>query len=319
MTGISRRASDRHGRPAVGRGWTLIELLVVIAIIAVLLACLLPAVQQAREAARRTQCRTQLMQIALALQTYHDAHGSLPCGVVNDSGPIRSEPKGYHHGWFTLLLPYLDERPVYSLIVPSADIYADANSKARGVVLPLLLCPSDPGARTSAINGAALTSYAGVHHPYEAPIDTTNHGVLFLNSRVRYDDVSDGVSHTLFVAEFKRSQNDLGWASGTRATLRNGGRQLNTTPGGSPYYNDPNAPAPPPSKTATSSIRYDDGVQNDGRADTALDVGGFGSYHVGGAHHALGDGSVRFISESINPDVYRQLLDRADGAVIPEF
>src|SRR3954463_6577901 len=100
MSGIAAVAADGHGRPAGQRGWTLIELLVVIAIIAVLLALLLPAVQQAREAARRTQCRTQLMQIGLALQSYHDAHGSLPCGVVNDSGPISSEPKGYHHSWY---------------------------------------------------------------------------------------------------------------------------------------------------------------------------------------------------------------------------
>jgi len=313
-----RNGNVHSCRRLATRGWTLIELLVVIAIIAVLIALLLPAVQQAREAARRTHCKTQLLQISVALQNYHDAHGSLPPGVVNDSGPVRNEPKGYHHGWYTLLLPYLDERPVFTKVDRSAGIYEDANATARGVVIPILLCPSDPAARLS-VSGAALTNYAGVHHPVEAPIDATNHGVLFLNSRVRQEDVPDGLSHTLFVGEFKRSAGDLGWASGTRASLRNGGSAINTTPGGSPYYNDPNAAAQAGQPSTPLSVRYDDAVPEASLSDPALQVGGFGSHHVGGCHYALGDGSVRFISQNMNPEVYEHLLDRADGAVTGEF
>ena len=95
------------------RGFTLIELLVVIAIIAVLIALLLPAVQQAREAARRTQCKNNLVQLGLALQNYEMAHERLPPGTVNVTGPIKSEPAGYHMGWIVQILPHLDWRAVY--------------------------------------------------------------------------------------------------------------------------------------------------------------------------------------------------------------
>ncbi|MBL8848234.1 MAG: DUF1559 domain-containing protein [Planctomycetaceae bacterium] len=281
-----------------------------IAIIAILVALLLPAVQQAREAARRTECKMKLMQINLALQNYHDAQGSLPAGSVNETGPIRNEAKGYHHSWYTMLLPYIDEANVYARINRTVSIYDPANAEARSVVLPLLICPTDPGGRTSTSGDAGLSNYAGVHHPLEAPIDTTNHGVLFLNSRVQYSDVRDGVSHTLFVSEIKRSVADLGWVSGTRATLRNGGSALNRTAGGSPYYNDPAAPPEPGGKDPQF---YDPAVTAEVQADAALQVGGFGSYHVGGAQFAIGDGSVRFISENINVEIYQRLMDRADG------
>jgi len=315
MIDSETRTAARFLRRSQQRGFTLIEMLVVIAIIAVLIALLLPAVQQAREAARRTQCRLTLMQLALALQNYHDAHSVLPPGVVNETGPIRNEAQGYHHGWYTFLLPYLEEQPLAARIDGSSSIYSDRNAEARNVVLPLLLCPSDPAARSST-TGAGLTNYVGVHHPTEAPIDTTNHGVLFLNSRVRYEDVPDGVSHTLFVGEIKRSANDLGWASGTRATLRNGGRPLNRTAGGSPYYNDPEQQT---LDTELNGVEFDETVSEEARTDGVLRVGGFGSHHVGGSHNALGDGSVRFISENIDLDLYRNLMDRADGVVDAEF
>jgi prepilin-type N-terminal cleavage/methylation domain-containing protein len=300
------------------RGFTLIELLVVIAIMAILVALLLPAVQQAREAARRTQCKRHLAEIGLAVQNYHLAHGTLPPGSVNQTGPIRSEPKGYHHGWITMLLPYLDEIPLHENIDTSVSIYDARNELARSTVVPLLLCPTDPATRKSARTddiSAALTNYAGNHHPVSAPIDVTNHGVLFLNSRVRYDDVFDGSSHTIFVGEFQRNADDLGWASGTRGTLRNGGLSINTSPTGSPYYNDP-------------TWQPDNGGDGEGLVpgisvpdapDPALKVYGFGSWHAGGGQFGMGDGSVRFISENIGRGVYEQILDRADGAAGTEF
>ncbi len=317
---LQTEATASRSRPA----FTLIELLVVIAIIALLIAMLLPAVQQVREAARRTQCNKNLFQIGLALQNYHQAHESLPPGSLNEAGPIRNEPQGYHHNWIVCLLPYLDERPIYSRIDPAAGIYEAANAAARQASVPLLFCPSDPAARQSARADdvpVALTSYAGVHHPLEAPIDVTNHGVLFLNSRVRFADVPDGVSHTVFVGEIKRSESDLGWASGTRASLRNGGMALNRTPGGSRYYNDPAAHGDPSEEwlQQMAATKFDDRVDAGSRADAALLVGGFGSHHPGGSHFAMGDGSVRFVSENINRDTLQQLLDRADGAVQVEF
>src|SRR6187431_609282 len=102
---------SRHSRRS--RGFTLIELLVVIAIIAVLIALLLPAVQQAREAARRAQCKNSLCQIGLAIHNYEMAHNVLPPGSVNPTGPVRSEPIGYHMSWAVQILPYLEHQNVF--------------------------------------------------------------------------------------------------------------------------------------------------------------------------------------------------------------
>ncbi len=313
------------------RGFTLIELLVVIAIMAILIGLLLPAVQHAREAARRTQCKQNLRQIGIALQNYHLAHECLPPGTVNETGPVRSEPKGYHHGWLTFLLPHLDERVLYGMVDASVSIYDAKNATARKTVVPWLLCPTDPATRFSARNddaAVALSSYAGAHHPVEAPIDATNHGVLVLNSRVRYEDISDGTSYTIFGGEILRSADHLGWASGTRGTLRSGGASINQTPGGSPYYNDPTY-VPPPVLPETAEDSDEPGVVPKPApvvtpaaaepVDAALVVGGFASDHTGGAQFVFGDGSVRFLSENIAQGVFQQLLDRADGRVTPDY
>ena len=100
--------------PSVRRGFTLIELLVVIAIIAILIALLLPAVQNSREAARRSQCRNNLAQITLACLNYEMAWESLPAGSINADGPIESTPDGYHVSWTVLLLPHMDQTPLYA-------------------------------------------------------------------------------------------------------------------------------------------------------------------------------------------------------------
>ena len=166
------------------RAFTLIELLVVVAIIAVLIALLLPAVQSAREQARRAQCVNNLLQLGIAMGNYASTHSVLPPGVVNDNGPIANFPKGYHHGWAVQILPFIGQNNIYRRINLNDSIYAASNTTARDVPIATFLCPSEwsPG----------RSSYAGCHHDVEAPIAVDNHGVLYLNSHVRHDDIEDG-------------------------------------------------------------------------------------------------------------------------------
>jgi prepilin-type N-terminal cleavage/methylation domain-containing protein len=288
------------------RGFSLVELLVAMGVIAVLVTMLLPAVQNVREAARRTQCKNNLRQVSLALQSYYSSYECLPPGTVNGTGPILNRPQGYHHGWLTVLLPYLEAGPLSAQIDPAAGIYEERHAAVRSVVLPVLLCPSDKAERHSDRDddiAAALTNFAGVHDPREVPIDVTNHGVLFLNSRVHYADVPDGTAHTVFVGEFLRKADDLGWASGTRATLRNGGMP-DGIPGGNVYSDR---------TTLVNSL------ETLARIDPLLGVGSFGSAHSGGAHYAMGDASVRFLSAGVSSPVLRQLCDRADGELSEEY
>jgi prepilin-type N-terminal cleavage/methylation domain-containing protein len=334
-------------------GFTLIELLVVIAIIAILIALLLPAVQQAREAARRTQCKNRLHQIGFALHSYHNSYETLPPGVVNRVGPIQNQAKGYHHSWLVALLPYIDQPVLAESIDPLLSIYDEKNLKSRQIIVPVYLCPSDPASELSlpVNNAVALSSYAGNHHHRSGAIDTNNHGVLFLNSRVRHKDIYDGTAHTLMVGEAKRFPEDLGWASGTRACLRNGGIMVNETPEGSRYYNDPSAN--PAFELAVDEEMFGEfdgsyeniytdemsedgmGAEEDGEQSEKSEVllppspekpsgfeydpGGFGSHHVGGTQFLICDGSVRFISENIDIPTYQHLLDRADGIEVSDF
>ena len=294
MENARRTRSRRNPSPAMLRsgGFTLIELLVVIAIIAVLIALLLPAVQQAREAARRTQCKNNLMQISLALLNYDMAHTTLPPGSVNPDGPIKSVPNGYHMGWIVQTLPFFDQRNVYRHMDFSVSVYDPKNNAPTAVHLVVLRCPSDP----FGVGKKPMSSYAGCHHDSEAPIDVDNNGVLFLNSRIRNEDIGDGTSLTLLVGERRGEADDLGWASGTRATLRNAG----TTPNSISIMPGPN-PIPP------------------GPPMTPLMVGGFSSSHMGGAQFGMCDGSVRFISSNINPTLFANLANRDDGKMMDEF
>ena len=305
-------------------GFTLIELLVVIAIIAVLVALLLPAVQAAREAARRVQCVNNLMQIGIAMKNYESAFEALPSGSVNPTGPIVDAPKGYHFNWICQILPYLDARPVYRRLDFKADLYAPQNGTARAVMLNVLLCPSSSfpvrmasTGPTPSIGGEpALTSYAACHNDVEAPIDVKNTGVFYLNSRTRYEDIEDGASNTIFFGEKLAEDTELGWASGTRSTLRNMGWRINTTirtivtPAGSIGSEDGAGNAGPPGPNQVAKA-----VQNTPDAAKPI-VGGFASKHSGGANFGLGDGSVRFIKNTSSPRILQLLGNRSDGDLL---
>ncbi len=295
------------------RGFTLIELLVVIAIIAVLIALLLPAVQQAREAARRTQCKNNLMQISLALQNYMMGHEVLPPGSQNPTGPIVSDEKSgqYQMGWMVQILPYVEQGNVFNHVDFTKSVFAPENSAVRAQHLSVATCPSDSGARVGAT--ASPSSYNGIHNDFETPIDVNQNGVLFLNSSVSYEQITDGSSNTIFVAEARLdSGSDLGWMSGSRATLRNGvvWSNQNAPPGQGPTYETRNIMG-----TSAANLQKE---LNNLKAGREV-VGGPSSHHTGGYHVGLGDGSVRFISLNISPSTLRNLTHRADGEMSNEF
>lgn len=327
--------------------FTLVELLVVIAIIGVLVALLLPAVQAAREAARRSNCASNLTQVAIAIQNYEMAHGVYPPGTIDAKGPILNAPLGYHHNWLIQILPYIEESNAYHAIDRSVGVYHPKNAPVLALELRLMHCPSSAAIR------ANYSDYAAVHHDQEAPIDVTNNGVFFLNSRVRYDDIKDGSSHTLFVGEKLTDAFDMAWMSGTRATLRNTGTLLNSltfrnglprVQGYDAFWSPPGAPAGAPGGEMPGDPSLgepsDDGLAPDQPSDdpaldgtlggeftvppppappnapllgTPLFVGGFASEHPGGVMFAFGDGSVRFMSQSTSLGTLQQLAHKSDG------
>ncbi len=321
-----RSGEDSHPRLGETRqhGFTLVELLVVIAIIGVLTALTLPAIQASRKTGRRSQCLRNLSQLGVATQNYEMAHGLYPTGTIDKQGPIHSVAKGDHRNWIIFLLPYIDEANTFRHIDQSVGVYDKKNDDVRNIPIAALQCPSD-----ASVSTIPISNYAAVHHDVEAPIDVDNHGTFFLNSRLHTDDITDGLSHTIFVGEKHCDPNDLGWMSGTRATLRNTGTPLNTalpavlfaaSTGVSdagetaPSASNTDSAAPTPSaEPATNSPAAAPAVPS----DPTLYVGGFASSHTGGVNFLFGDGSVRFLTDVTNLQILQQLADRSDGKLMP--
>ncbi|MEP3481661.1 MAG: DUF1559 domain-containing protein [Fuerstiella sp.] len=273
-------------------GFSLLELIFVAGVVCVLVTLLLPAVQQAREAARRTQCKSRVAQLNIAISSYHDAHTMFPPGCVNETGPIVSKPEGLHTSWLVQILPMMDQKNIAIRHTPEVSVYDERHAEIRAHSIPSFLCPTD--IHPEVTNNVAASNYAGVTGGWDVMIDSDNKGMFFLNSSVEATDIIDGSSNQIAIAEHQRidipSKVDLGWMSGTSATLRNGGTAIN-------YNASPITASPAKWET----------------------TGGFSSSHTGGAQVGLADGSVRFISENIDIIVLQQLCDIQDGFDTPEF
>ncbi|WP_425614830.1 DUF1559 domain-containing protein [Anatilimnocola sp. NA78] len=338
-----RQRINTRRRPA----FTLVELLVVIAIIGVLVALLLPAIQATRETARRAQCAHHLTQLIIGVQQYEQAHLLYPPGTLGKKSPVQNLPNDDHHNWIAHILPYIEQQIVFKNLDWSVSIYNPKNSAVLADPPKLMRCPS------SVVSPDQYSNYAAAHHDVEVPIDEKNNGVFFLNSKLRSEDLSDGVSTTLFLGEKLPDAFDLGWLSGTRATLRNGGLMFNSQnyanglprPGSgegfglpgtvvegsepkhftnSPFTVDPPASPdgsglppdptlPVPPEESGIPIQPDPVASVRSSLDDPKYVGPFGSDHKNGINIAFGDGAVRFVSSSMSHDIFKALINRNDG------
>ena len=332
----------------LNRGFTLIELLVVIAIIAVLIALLLPAVQQAREAARRSQCKNNMKQIGLAFHNYHDTMTVFPMGVGWNDMP----------NWRIGLLPYLDQAPLYNNLpgirtgngfwshAPGSGTtigYGSGNDAIRNLIINVYACPSGT---LPQISGASLAwygmqvDYVGIMGTYPDPLgrnsgrvgcagvigcssdNPCNQGMLppFDSKRIR--DCTDGASNTMLVAEQSgavngndRSANYLGGYYGyanVGTTSWNSSSALESLTGGCWYPGGITTVRYPPNAYTKASPPTPANGQYS--SNTVIN-----SFHVGGIHALLLDGSVRFISDNVNFAALQNLSVRDDGQVLGEY
>lgn len=338
-------------------GFTLIELLVVMAIIGVLVGLLLPAVQGAREAARRAHCVNNLKQLGLALANYETALGSFPPAYVGDpkavgaafgvdypDGNVNTVP-GF--AWGALILPQLEQGPIYASLNMSLPCWAPANLTGAQSKLAVFICPSSTGPS----DGFALHRYtngdannpddggpfvpeirvahshyvtnAGVNQPWGrlpaysvdfdvpepvpgAPIDLIN-GPFYRNSRTRAADVRDGLSNTVFLGERTSRLADATWLGVVPFACvppkpgwpsdPNSGGDLVGCHSGPDVHDHPQVIIHAPN----NPFGHTDQMESD---------------HPGGGNVLLGDGSVRFIKQEINPWTWAALATRDQGEVI---
>ena len=307
--------------PRFRRAFTLIELLVVLFIIGLLIALLLPAVQASREAARRTQCMNNLRQIGLALANYSSVFGVYPPGWI-EMGPFVDAPAW---GWGARLLGFLEESPVAAGDLLGQYVATQATATVQTTTLAVFLCPSSPagglvdtpyadGPNTFMFDQFAPSNYvgsAGNKNPLYFP--QTCGGIFFLNSAVAAANITDGMSSTLLVGERSRDLSDATWSGGFLANNCTGPSwPAQVCDLGVTSFTLSNAgPATSPGYTG-SAVFPAIQVPNDRQPGPS----GYRSLHPGGCNFLFCDGSVRFVKETVNPQIFAALATRAGGEVV---
>jgi prepilin-type processing-associated H-X9-DG protein/prepilin-type N-terminal cleavage/methylation domain-containing protein len=291
--------------------FTLIELLVVISIIGLLVALLVPAVQAAREAARRAQCVNNLKQIGLALPNYHGLFQTFPPGYVanfdtagNDTGP------GW--GWATMILPQMEQRPVFDAINFNTPIEGPSHQTTRLVLIAGFLCPSDSappswtatmrtasGVATQSICQVATANYVATFGTSDPGID--GDGIFFRDSNIGFQDLTDGTSQTLAVGERSQNFGQSTWVgSVTNAVLY-------------PVDNDgigyARAESAPGMILGHAGGRF-------GPGNAGSEVNQFYSRHPGGVDFLFADGHVSFLKTTLPNTTFRALATRAGSEPI---
>ena len=354
---MSIRRTQRH------RGFTLIELLVVIAIIAILIALLLPAVQQARESARRTQCKNNLKQFGLAIHNYEGTYGISPMNA--DSASYSPQAR---------LLPFIEQGNLQNLIdfrqpfltgPVSARVLNPLYVNVANQVIPSLLCPSDVGPNTYTTTASPAGTFAANNYMMSmGSAQGTNYddryatdGIIWRMAGIRFRDVTDGLSNTVFMSEAIRGDGaDITLPAGTMDKFPYR-KALNMTAGVSsnsagPGYNGGSGwPSgiinnPDLAAVAMNGTNWRGGAGGTGRGigwirglNMAVSTNGYltpnsripdimmhgigffapRSFHTGGAQVLLGDGAVRFLSDNIDTRVHRSLHSTNGGEVVGEF
>jgi prepilin-type N-terminal cleavage/methylation domain-containing protein len=318
-------------------GFTLVELLVVIAIVGTLAALLLPAVLAARETARRLECSNNLKQITLAMQNYHGTHGSFPMGWISNT---KSQAEW---GWTVFSLPYLGQQSLFDELGVNSrrlrDVIGDDSLRPLlQTRLSVFRCPSDttadllPGKNNVAPDyhrrfncdncppgfEPATSNYvgnSGYFDPNPSQHGFTNNGVFFGNGAVKMSDITDGTSHTFAVGERDERCRAGAWLGCRNPPGADMWGSYFVRGRVSVKLNDPRPAAP---NTCTE---------------------GFSSQHPGGALFSMCDGSVRFVSETIqfsngilsesqiinkrpelgNVGAYQALGIRDDGRTVGDF
>lgn len=341
----------RKMRNTGSRGFTLVELLVVIAIIGVLVGLLLPAVQAAREAARRMSCSNNMKQIGLALHNYESTHRTFPSSWIVTTPTGTVGPGLNMTVWGLMLLPFMEQQPLYDRYDPRVPAFNEAagigyppavvlqNISVVSTVVPTYLCPSVPGAGASRVydwdynpdfpvtGRAAPSDYcavSGVRGAY-ASIAFANfpggsrHGALQFGGdnvpgvgtprRSRMSDILDGTSNTILIGE-RTGGNAIYVGRLQRAVTpydllgrANGG-------GWGDILNGEHWPA--------GSIRNETAPLEGPCAINCTNRrgAGFHSFHPGGAMFLMADGSVQFISDSVDAFRFAAGITRAGGEAV---
>jgi prepilin-type N-terminal cleavage/methylation domain-containing protein len=328
-------------RSSPKRRWafTLIELLVVIAIIAILIGLLVPAVQKVREAAARISCTNNLKQLGLGCQGYHDVYKKLPPAYYVGPGIGWTDENNFGPTWSVLILPYIEQAPVFNQVTTSVTNYKnwalgvaggsnDRNFVAiRGVLIPIMRCPSEsnldiPGNRTNGnwargnyaanMGPADPGTSANGGSPTGGPQNLPGGGVMCINWGIALGVLAnqDGSSNTIMINHVRAgpAANDMR------------GTWMFAMPGCATTGNSAVGDCYGPNDRGCCS---DDLVGCNDRPDIAMGCwnGGYGqggarSEHTGGVIACRGDGSVSFISNSVDTANWYKMNSRNDGQTI---